>query len=353
MKALWYLSAALLFAAACTTEQLELYEHITGIDAEETLGADLDGDALIGTPPPVTTTTLPEAPEIVATGATARFWQLEQNLPAGAADGPTSFIRVDGEILLYAMHGNGNTYLHRGDSFDTLGPAEWTYGPTGGDADRYGGIASIVRLDSGEFLAAIHQESHADIATIGLAIGDGENWRSLGTVIRGEQLQASGFRGASLPSMQLIDEELVIVYENRFGSGRHQEIWHATADVNDPTNWTVQGQLFATDGDPHFYGDTPRLQRSGVHWLLTYGTDLAFRYRTSTDLASWSEPTTISEWPQRWTQGASGQRQWYAHLLDPQAVSSAEVGAAGIIVEHWIDLDSGERYPQRSDWRQS
>ena len=248
---------------------------------------------------------------------------------------------------MFSMHGNGNTFRHNGTDLSSLENGVWVYGPQGNaDDNRYAGIASVVTMPDGSILGAVHQENHSNVASIGLvrSTDTGYTWDYLGTVIRGEGL-TTGFRGASLPSMHLDGNTLRMVYENRYGDGQFQDVRSATASVSNPTAWTPQGVLFANDGDPHFYSAGPRLYSTADGWMVTYSTDRALRYRTSSDFRNWSAAETIDDWPQVWSQGGSGERRWYGHFLDPsQDVSS--VFASGVYVEHWLDLDSGQRWPR-------
>ena len=303
---------------------------------------------------------------------TARWAGLDQSqnvggpFTPGVADGPVSFVRSDqswqrDQILMFQMHGNGNTYRHNGADLDTLSPGVWCYGPGNSQDDSgYAGIASVVRQpESSALLGFVHQEDHtgsSPIGSIGLARnadGLGYQWDHLGTIIRGAELQSEGFRGAALPSVVLDGDTFVMLYGNRFGNGRHGEIRRATAPVRDdgmPGAWTLHGAAFPIQGDPHFYAASPSLRWSTEleTWLCLFATDRAFRYCTSDDLISWSEPRSVVWYEQQYL-ATSGLRRWYPTLIDPSQDHSGIIGRSGVVVEHQIDIaNTSDRGPATS-----
>jgi hypothetical protein len=305
-------------------------------------------------------------------GRSTRWTALEQDhhtggtFPPGVADGPVSFIRSpDDDLILFQMHGNGQTYRHSGPTFESLSPGVWVHGSTGGSGDNshYSGIASVLRdPNSSTIYGWVHQENHTGpdaIASIGQVSSDDEgyHWTHHGTLITGEGLQPSGFRGAEAPSVARDDDRFVMLYGNRYGNGRHQQIQLATAPVTSdgsPGGWSNKGEVISEKSqDPHFYAASPSLRwsTSWNRWVCLYSTDKAFRFRTSTNLLYWSRARTVVEKEQQWTQ-TSGYYRWYPTLLDAGKDDSSIIGSRGWISEHRLNVqDHSDRYPAWSTFR--
>ncbi len=280
------------------------------------------------------------------------------------ADGPVSFVRCThpswqtGELLVFQMHGNGHTYRHNGFSLDTVSPGVHCLGPSGGDS--YTGIASVLERD-GSLYAFTHIEAGLGtsnhVARIGVATSDllGYEWNhEAPSVVTGQDLQSEGFRGATGPSVvELPNGSLVMLYTNRFGNGRHSEIWRATA--NHPLGpWRVRGPVITEDAaGPHFYGQTPNVVWSipNERWMCVYNTDSAIRYRYSGNLRRWGNARDLLTKPQQYLQ-TSGYYRWYGTLLDDTQDVSWKVGSAGFLSEHHISATNpNDRYPAVTEFR--
>lgn len=303
---------------------------------------------------------------------TTRWTALEQDhhtggaFPPGVADGPVSFVRSnDDDLIVFQMHGNGHTYRHAGQSLDGLGPGVWVHGGAGGSGDNshYSGIASVLRdPNSNRIYGWLHQENHhgsSPIASIGQAYSDSDGyvWQYQGTIISGDELQSAGFRGAESPSVARDNDRFVMLYGNRHGSGRHQQIHLATASVTSdgtPGTWSKHGEVISENAeDPHFYATSPSLVWSTDwrRWVCLYSTDTAFRFRTSNNLQSWSDPRTAVLTEQQWTQ-TSGYYRWYPTLLDPRQENSSIIGSRGWISEHRLNVQNhADRYPALTTFR--
>ncbi len=299
-----------------------------------------------------------------------RWSQIEQDhhtgglFPPGVADGAVSFVKSNsGELIVYQMHANGHTYRHVGRTLDTLSPGVWTVGPadSGGSKD-YNGISSVLRdPDSNRIYAWTHQEDHSNnthIASIGQLRSDdgGYTWNNQETIIEGVELQASGFRGAESPSVARDDDQFVMLYGNRHGDGRHQQIHLATADVErdgSPGRWKLRGEVISEDGDPHYHAASPSLRWSTRwrRWVCLYSTDTGYRVRTSRKLTRWSSASTVLTKEQQWTQ-TSGWWRWYPTILDPSQDDSSIMGSTGRVSEHWVNVENhAERYPAWMSYR--
>ncbi|MGE0306511.1 MAG: hypothetical protein AB7Q27_12190 [Acidimicrobiia bacterium] len=302
----------------------------------------------------------------IRAGSTVTRWSaLEQDhhsggqFPPGAGDGPVSFVKAaDGNLIVFQMHGNGHTYRHVGRTLDSLSPGVWVHGPNGtGDNAHYSGINSVLRSTRSRRLYGwIHQERigpDGHVASIGFAQSDDEgySWQYRGTILTGDALQPTGFRGAESPSVVRNGNTFVMLYGNRYGDGRHQQIWSATAPMNadgSPGTWTKRGEVISEGGaGPHFYAASPCLRWSTAQrqWLCAYSTDKAFRFRSSRDLRQWSDPVTFVEKSQQYTQ-TTGWYRYYPTLLDPSKQDSSQIGSSGWVSEHRISVtDGNDRFP--------
>ncbi len=307
-----------------------------------------------------------------AGGRTTRWTALEQDhhtggaFPPGVADGPVSFVRSqDDDLIVYQMHGNGHTYRHTGPSLEGLGPGVWVHGAAGGSGDNshYSGIASVLRdPNSNRIHGWVHQENHHGahpIASIGQVFSDSDGyvWNHQGTILTGDDLQPSGFRGAEGPSVARDNDRFVMLYGNRHGNGRHQQIHLATAPVTSdgfPGSWSKHGEVISENAeDPHFHAASPSLRWSTRWrtWVCLYSTDTAYRYRTSSNLQRWSSARTVVQKEQQWTQ-TSGYYRWYPTLLDAGQDDSSIIGSRGWISEHRMNVtDPQNRYPAWTTFR--
>lgn len=308
------------------------------------------------------------SPRFELVGDPQRYRQLDSDgnnggqYPPGVADGPVNFVRLPeggwqgGQLAVFQMHAQGQTYRHFGDDLGSLSPGNWCYGPQGNSDDsRYAGITSVVQDDRGSLTGFVHQENFDDVASIGRVISQdtGYSWSYQGTVIRGVEPLADGFMGAMVPSVvRRADGLYVMLYENRFGNGRHSEVHRAVS--NDLSRWRLRGPAFANDGDPHYHSVSPRVLWSTEQgkWVCFYATDKAWRYRTSNNLGRWSSATTIQEWDQRWN-NTGGIHTWYQAPLDDRQNSSMIFGESGIMLEHRINRSepATDRYPQSTPFR--
>jgi hypothetical protein len=298
---------------------------------------------------------------------TDRQWTaLEQShnlggpFPAGAADGTVCFIRStsswqNGELIVFQMHANGNSYRHNGTSFEALSPGNWVHGPDL-PGSHYSGISSVMKRD-GRLFAFTHDE-HLDAAGNNASVGvlesdlDGYVWTRLASdVVPGQLPQPTGFRGASVPCVvDVAGGSLVMFYTNRFGNGRHNEVWWATA--NQPAGpWTAHGAAIVESGTHYFARDaTVVWSEQNRKWMIIYSTDKATRYAFSDDLVDWSNPRTFLRKQSEWQQ-TDGWRRWYGCLLDETQDSSARVGKFPVLSEHWIHTNNVQRFPVLSDVR--
>ncbi len=311
-------------------------------------------------------------PRLYAGRRASRWSALESDghsgglFPPGVADGPVSFVRAaDGDCIVFQMHANGQTYRHKGPTLDAVGPGVWVIGSIGAEADGsgYQGICTVLRAGGpNRIFAWIHQEDHTlrdPIATIGQAFSDDEgySWTHQGTILAGDGSQPTGFRGAELPSVARDGDRFVMLYGNRHGNGRYQQIHLATAERtadDTPGTWTKQGEVISEAAvAPHFFAAAPSLRWSKAWetWLCLYSTDSAYRYRTSSDLETWSAPRSVLttkslQQQQTVRQPKSGWIRWYPSLLDERQADSSIIGSRGRISEHRINVATPlERFP--------
>jgi len=287
--------------------------------------------------------------------------------PPGAGDGAVSFIRSPtGEMIVFQMHANGHTYRHQGSTLDDLSPGVWVDGagfnPSPG-ASHYSGISSVLRdPGSNRVHAWIHQESRGPeghMASIGHAYSDteGYTWEGHETILEGDDPQPEGFRGAESPSVARDGDRFVMLYGNRHGNGRHQQIHLATAEIDrngSPGRWVKRGEVISEGAtSPHFFAASPSLRwsTSWRRWVCMYSTDTAYRFRTSRDLTRWSSPSTVLTKEQQWTQ-TDGWWRWFPTILDDDQIDSSIMGRRGRVSEQWLSVqDPAVRYPAWTSYR--
>jgi hypothetical protein len=276
----------------------------------------------------------------------------------GVADGTVTFIRStsswqNGQLIVFQMHGNGNSYRHNGHTFETLSSGNWVHGPDLAGY-HYSGIASVMQRD-GKLYAFTHDE-HYDSAGNNASVGvlesdlDGYVWTRIGhDVVPGQQPQPDGFRGSSIPCVvEVGNGSLSMFYTNRFGNGRHNEVWWATA-AHPAGPWTVHGAAITESGTHYFAeGVTVVWSDENDKWLMIYSTDKATRFSFSDDLVNWTTPKTFLSKASQWQQ-TSGFRRWYGALIDETQNSSARIGARPVLSEHWISTDHQTRFPILTD----
>ena len=303
---------------------------------------------------------------VTGVGDAVRWTELEYDssfvyLGDGSGDGKVPFyVNLNstwqtGDLVVFNPHANGNTYRFNGTDFadtGTLGGV-WCHGPTG--ALTYSGIVSVVQpaSDGAEAWAFVHQEQ-GDIATIGVIqstdAGLGYTWGTPATIVSGVNLETSGFRGATSPSVMWDGTQYVMYYTNRHGTG----VWHGIHRARCATpngTWTLDGLIVHDTGDPHYYSEGPAVVWSVPEqmYLMTYNTDKEVRVRRSSSLLGpWSSPSTIIAKEQQFSQ-TTGYRRWYGSLVDETQAHSNIIGTTGYLYEHFINAaDSSDRWPALS-----
>lgn len=308
------------------------------------------------------------APRPRIDGQPNRWTALEQShnlgtqfLP-GVSDGPITFIRSEsswqnGQMMVFQSHANGHSYRHHGNTLNNLAPGVWVHGPD--ESQRYSTITSVVRGSDGSLYGFTHNETPGDIASIGVVKSDenGYEWdRLINTAVVGQDLQTQGFRGATGPNVVERDGKYHMFYGNRFGWGRHGEVWTAEAD-HPEGDWEVKGPVIVETGDHYFAeGSTVVWSKPNNRWMMIYSTDKATRYALSKNLRDWSSPRTFLSKPGQWVQ-TEGHWRWYGCLLDETQDSSMVIGRNAKLAEHWVELkghrepDYALRYPMLTDMK--